>query len=328
MAASWSARGAVQPLRHRHRQPVGRHDHGVGDPRGGVGEVRDQPVEVAGVAAELCHLPPPPPLGRFRWTLAGVRASGDGPPTLDPGAVAGQHAADLVRGPAGHRAWWWLAAGLLAGHHPRRHVGPWHPPWQAGLGHLGRRFGGGGWRRGLGHRRRARRLVHGRLGRPRWWWALPAQPALGSVERGLLLGHRCRAVGRLWRRPGGPRWWWRWGGRTAHRAAEPVAVATGGALALPLGQRAGIGGLADEPVGAGRLEDRGGVAGPVWRRLVQPRLGRPLRRWRARPGRGPSRPRRPARPRPSAAPWARRACCWAAGPAPSPRRTRSGGAGP
>ena len=185
--------------------------------------------------------------------------------------------------------------GLLAGHHPRGHVGPWHPPWQAGLGHLGRRFGGG-WRRGLGHRRRrARRLVDGRLGRPRHGGGAPGPGAArarlgraGSAPRppapagrpALAAARPAAVVVVAAGRPAA-----RWGGRTRRRRHRRRA------LALTLGQRAGVGGLADEPVGAGRLEDRGGVAGPVRRRLVQPRLGRPLRRWQlgpagGRPGRG------------------------------------------
>src|SRR5215218_6257848 len=50
--------GPVQALGGRDRKPVGRHHQRVGHPWGAVGEVADQPAEVAGFGTELWHSGP------------------------------------------------------------------------------------------------------------------------------------------------------------------------------------------------------------------------------------------------------------------------------
>ena len=100
IAASWSALGRSRPLGDRDRESVGRHDHGVGHPWDALGEVVDQPAEVAGFAAELGHGGPDPaasvataePLRRSSASWPGFRS-----PTRRPGCGhvgRGEHTAD------------------------------------------------------------------------------------------------------------------------------------------------------------------------------------------------------------------------------------------
>jgi hypothetical protein len=141
--------GPVQALGDRHRQPVGGDDHGVGDPRGALSEVAEEPVEVAGFGAELRHgrswrgdvcWPGSSCSGSVVGRLAGSR-----PLTIRPGCgralVAGQHATDLVgkhSGWSANRASWAEAlprARHMAGRGGRRMAASmgWRPAKAIGL---------------------------------------------------------------------------------------------------------------------------------------------------------------------------------------------------
>src|SRR5215218_6653133 len=142
IAASWSARGRSR-----------RSDSAIGRPSAettiawatpGVLLAKFVTSQLRLRASALSSgITPPLRSGSVLRPLADVGAAGDVAAALEPGAVAGQHAADLFGATSGG----WgrlglLAGGLLASDDTRGEVGPRHPPWQAGLGQPGARRGG------------------------------------------------------------------------------------------------------------------------------------------------------------------------------------------
>ena len=198
-------------------------------------------------------------------------------------------------------------------------------------------------------------VVGGWLRRWRDRRRLPAVGAFGLIQRGLLVGGPDR-LGPVRAPAPAPL-------ALVAVTGWPVARTGQAGEAGPSGGNVGGGGppLAGRPGGRHRRSRRrvagaggGTAAGPVRparsetsRRGRPPKIGvgspsgpapaapRPVHLapgagWRrsSAPALGPPWSRRPARLPPSAAHWARRAGCSAAGPAPSPRRTRSAAAAP